>query len=586
MGFNLGYKDDLSDGEESECNHEPELTKVYPLRPSLFVNVPPYVQFIPVNGSYAFEVEPPEEMREMLFMVPTAPWYTISNCADLNGFTISETRIRQFEGNIHSGAIWDSLPITEKNADAVEFKKLNEMVKINQIPAMHELGRKDRLFQNYAAMRKKFGKKAFDFMPLTYMLPNDKKKIAKHMAMNRDNFWIIKPPNLFCGMGIKVINCFKDIPNKKSQLCVQSYIKNPFLINNLKFDLRVYVLVTSVVPLRVYIYEEGLTRFATEDYTNDPDQVGNNFIHLTNFSINKESEKFVNNSNPEEPEGSKWTLTSLWNYLKKIGIEREPIWNKIKDIVIKSILSAYDYLKTGFKEDISSMYSCYKILGYDIFLDSNLKAHLIEVNTIPSLAAKSDTIDAYVKNPLVAEMFNIAGFHIPKQVAFKHQGTILEKVGWDHPGLKPLGHEKRLYTKALNAEDVEKQEEYKDCDREEYLDSILEELSPYDVRQLIMMEDEVSQTKLFSKLWPTSETFEYFPYLQETSYCEKLMDAYEYYYGDHREEGHELINQYCEIKTHLKVKIEHPKQDDDKDVTTQQKHLSKLSIPSVFLTGE
>ena len=66
-------------------------------------------------------------------------------------------------------------------------------------------------------------------------------------------------------------------------------------------------------------------------------------------------------------------------------------------------------------------------------------------------------------------MFNIAGFHIPKQVAFKHQGTILEKVGWDHPGLKPLGHEKRLYTKALNAEDEEKQEEYKDCDREEYL---------------------------------------------------------------------------------------------------------------------
>ena len=90
MGFNLDYKDDLSDGEESECNHEPELTKVYPLRPSLFANVPPYVQFIPVNGSYAFEVDPPEEMREMLWMVPTAPWYTISNCADLNGFTISE----------------------------------------------------------------------------------------------------------------------------------------------------------------------------------------------------------------------------------------------------------------------------------------------------------------------------------------------------------------------------------------------------------------------------------------------------------------------------------------------------------------
>ena len=43
-------------------------------------------------------------------------------------------------------------------------------------------------------------------------------------------------------------------------------------------------------------------RFATEEYTNDPDQISNNFIHLTNFSINKESGNFVNNSNPEEPE--------------------------------------------------------------------------------------------------------------------------------------------------------------------------------------------------------------------------------------------------------------------------------------------
>lgn len=100
MGFDVDYDDELSDGEESECNHEPELMKVYPLRPSLFSNVPPYVQFIPVNGSYVFEVDPPEEMREMLWMVPTAPWYTISNCADLNGFTISEVRMGWVVGYI------------------------------------------------------------------------------------------------------------------------------------------------------------------------------------------------------------------------------------------------------------------------------------------------------------------------------------------------------------------------------------------------------------------------------------------------------------------------------------------------------
>ena len=70
-------------------------------------------------------------------------------------------------------------------------------------------------------------------------------------------------------------------------------------------------------------------------------------------------------------------------------------------------------------------------------------------------------------------MFNIVGFHVPKQVAFKHEPVILEKIGWSHPGLKPLGHDKRLYTKSLNAEDKEKQLQYEDInDREEYLGMI------------------------------------------------------------------------------------------------------------------
>jgi hypothetical protein len=55
-------------------------------------------------------------------------------------------RLRQFEGCIGSGAIWDSLPVTEKNTDSIVFEKLNEAVKINQWPAMHQLGRKDNLF--------------------------------------------------------------------------------------------------------------------------------------------------------------------------------------------------------------------------------------------------------------------------------------------------------------------------------------------------------------------------------------------------------------------------------------------------------
>jgi hypothetical protein len=72
-----------------------------------------------------------------------------------------------------------------------------------------------------------------------------------------------------------------------------------------------YVVVTSFNPLRVYFYHEGLARFATEDYSNDPKVLKNKFVHLTNFSINKRNTKFVRNDNrtgsgtrkPQEDDG-------------------------------------------------------------------------------------------------------------------------------------------------------------------------------------------------------------------------------------------------------------------------------------------
>ena len=67
------------------------------------------------------------------------------------------------------------------------------------------------------------------------------------------------------GKGIKLINKKDKLKKNKNNL-ISEYIKNPHLINGLKYDLRIYVLVTSYDPLKIYVYKEGLCRFATEIY--------------------------------------------------------------------------------------------------------------------------------------------------------------------------------------------------------------------------------------------------------------------------------------------------------------------------------
>lgn len=69
-------------------------------------------------------------------------------------------------------------------------------------------------------------------------------------------------------------------------------------------------MVTSFDPLRIFMFREGLVRFATQKYSNNPKHLEKRFIHLTNYSVNKKADDYVK-SGAEEGDGedaSKWNL--------------------------------------------------------------------------------------------------------------------------------------------------------------------------------------------------------------------------------------------------------------------------------------
>ena len=124
----------------------------------------------------------------------------------------------------------------------------------------------------------------------------------------------------------------------EGDMIVQNYLSNPILIDNYKFDLRVYVLVSSVDPLRVFIYKEGLARFATEPYSNPGDTNLNNVcMHLTNYAINKNSTKFDHSG--QKYSGSKRSLRSVLEILnERHGVNINVLWAKICDVIVKTLL--------------------------------------------------------------------------------------------------------------------------------------------------------------------------------------------------------------------------------------------------------
>lgn len=73
---------------------------------------------------------------------------------------------------------------------------------------------------------------------------------------------------------------------------MSKYIANPHLFNRRKYDLRLYVLITSFDPLRIYLFKDGLVRFATEEYSSPSKSGKKRYVHLTNYSVNKNAPKF------------------------------------------------------------------------------------------------------------------------------------------------------------------------------------------------------------------------------------------------------------------------------------------------------
>ena len=205
-------------------------------------------------------------------------------------------------------------------------------------------------------------------------------------------------------------------------VCVQECI-DPALINKSKFDLRIYVLMESVLPLRAHLCRSAMLRKCMEEYK--PLHAGekmSKFSLLTNTSINKKwKPEYLPGS--DAGKGCKIPLHDAFDQLADEGIERESLWKQIEHIVALTLIAVHPRLDLQYRSCLTEndlrggsnhTSKCFQMLGFDIMVDSSGFAQLLEVNTHPSFAWDTK-IDSTIKRPAIAGcMAIVCGQNLPE----------------------------------------------------------------------------------------------------------------------------------------------------------------------------
>ncbi|XP_011297936.1 probable tubulin polyglutamylase TTLL1 isoform X2 [Fopius arisanus] len=293
---------------------------------------------------------------------------------------------------------------------------------INHFPNHYELTRKDLLVKNIKRYRKDLEREGsplaergdgpgkylhLDFIPVTFVLPADYNMFVEEYRKSPQSTWIMKPCGKSQGAGIFLINKLSKLkkwsreaknpfnPNlSKESYVISRYIDNPLLIGGKKFDLRLYVLITSFRPLKAYLFKLGFCRFCTVKYDTSIQELDNMYVHLTNVSVQKHGDEY------NSLHGGKLSVQNLRLYLESTRGKAvtEKLFANISWCIVHSLKAVAPVMAND--------RHCFECYGYDIIIDNKLKPWLIEVNASPSLTSTTVN-DRILKYKLIDNIVSV-----------------------------------------------------------------------------------------------------------------------------------------------------------------------------------
>ncbi|KAK4885271.1 hypothetical protein RN001_001542 [Aquatica leii] len=250
------------------------------------------------------------------------------------------------------------------------------------------------------------------YIPPAFRLPKDKDKFLDYARSNNNKQFVEKNNN---HRYIRIKNVSEiDLNNKDT--FVQEFVEKPLLVNGHKFDIGVYVIFTSVDPLRIYIYNgDFLLRFCPVQYypfdplNIDKYVVGDDYLPTWEVPGLKYYYKTLGFGMAE----------SLNAYLRSIGKDPSKIWSQIEESIRIVGLTKEQNIINSLKR-FSPKKNFFEMMRFDFVVNQDLEVFLMEANMSPNLSSAH-----FPPNRLLFEqiIFNLLGLVGISDVISKHSSV-------------------------------------------------------------------------------------------------------------------------------------------------------------------
>jgi hypothetical protein len=243
-----------------------------------------------------------------------------------------------------------------------------------------------------------------DIHPETFVLPGEEEEALRSEAASADAVdgeanWVLKPSFGGQGAGVSVhptvgsaLAAFAVGPTEETgeEFVVQRFIRRPLLLDGHKFTLRVYALVPSLSPFRMYFYDNAVAKFALDEFSLDVE--AGRGAHITNAPKRAigEVHRGENQTLP------RFNGHGLRAAARAAGVDFDgTVWPAVRSVVSRAVAAAVTACRVDAAAvhpdgagDKRAVRGSFQLFGIDVDLQDDWSPLLIEANVNPSVGAK------------------------------------------------------------------------------------------------------------------------------------------------------------------------------------------------------